>query len=60
GIPVNEKCVGSDDIAYCYGILKRTNLDNSEEEGNLVRIWKYENGNWKIAIEIYTPLPAKK
>lgn len=53
-----EKCAGADDLMYCYGFLVTDRADGSAARGNLVRIWKFRDGKWRIVLELYAPLPA--
>ncbi|MFH1699667.1 MAG: DUF4440 domain-containing protein [Candidatus Zixiibacteriota bacterium] len=43
----------SNDMAYDYGIVKVKNADGSVENGKYVVVWTRENGEWKIALDIF-------
>lgn len=48
------------DLAYSYGTyeLKDTGTQ-STESGNYFRIWKKQNGIWKVVVDVANPIPPK-
>ena len=51
----------SGDLGYAYGSYEVTDDSNvNVERGNYLRIWKKENGNWRIVLDVANPLPAEK
>ncbi len=55
----DSKCDGTGDFLYCYGVLELTKKDDSVEKGNFLRIWKLRGGEWKITLEVFTPIPSE-
>jgi ketosteroid isomerase-like protein len=51
----------SGDLGYTYGTYE-LGSDKSEkvEKGNYMRIWRSDNGEWKIVLEVTNPLPEEK
>ncbi len=50
--------VEAGDLAYVnstYQLLDKTG--NETEKGNYVQVWKLVGGNWKIAADVFVPLP---
>lgn len=43
----------SNDMAYDYGTVKLKNPDGSEVAGKYVVVWTRENGEWKVALDIF-------
>jgi ketosteroid isomerase-like protein len=53
----------SGDLGYTYGTyeVKRNNgSQTSTEKGNYMRIWKQQNSQWKIVLEVANPLPPEE
>lgn len=48
----------SGNLCYGYGVLELLKTDGSAEKGNLMRIWKRQNDNWQIVLEVYVPIPT--
>ncbi len=46
-------CDGSGDLHYCYGTLQRTTRDGSVETGNLLRIFKCRDRQWRLVLEVF-------
>lgn len=46
----------SKDFGYVYGTVNFSG-NNKTEKFNYIRMWKNESGNWKIIIELFSPLP---
>ncbi len=55
---IQTTCGGESDLMYCYGLIELTKANGTAQKGNLMRIWKARRGNWRIVIEIYTPIPT--
>lgn len=52
----------SDDLGYTYGTYKITSNELSpkiSESGNYFRIWKKENGAWKVLFDLTNPIPPE-
>lgn len=47
------RCEGTADFKYCYGTLKLTLADGKVRSGNLVRIWRRRDGNWRLELEVF-------
>lgn len=48
------------DLAYLtngYTLLDKNGKEI--EKGNFVQVWKFRNGKWQIALDIFNPLPSK-
>lgn len=43
----------SNDMAYDYGIVKVKSPDGSTEDGKYLVVWTREDGEWKIALNMY-------
>lgn len=51
----------SGDLGYAYGLYELSDDSNAiVERGNYLRIWKKENGNWRVVLDVANPLPPKK
>lgn len=53
----------SDDLGYTYGTYQLTNTNSTPhtvETGNYLRIWKKQNGTWKVVVDVANPLPEAK
>ncbi len=50
----------SNDLAYSYGTYElKDNAGKVTETGNYFRIWKKQNGDWKVVVDLANPIPAK-
>jgi len=50
----------ADDLGYTYGAYKLTTVGVAPkiiESGNYFRIWKKENGAWKVLFDLTNPIP---
>jgi ketosteroid isomerase-like protein len=50
----------SGDLAYTYGIYQFRANDAAKtvtEKGNYLRIWKLQNGEWRIVVDVSNPVP---
>ena len=65
GLPANPSwqphggaVAGSGDLGYTYGII-RSNHESSDADGaaGYLRIWKRSGTDWRIAIDVASPLP---
>jgi ketosteroid isomerase-like protein len=43
----------SNDMAYDYGTIKVKNPDSSVADGKYVIVWIRENGEWKVALDMF-------
>jgi ketosteroid isomerase-like protein len=53
----------SGDLGYTYGTYRVTTKDSSEkllESGNYFRIWKKQEGKWKVVADLLNPVPPEK
>jgi ketosteroid isomerase-like protein len=51
----------SGDLGYTYGTYElRSDKSEKTEKGNYLRIWRSDNGEWKIVLEVTNPLPEEK
>lgn len=50
----------SGDLGYTYGTyeLKAAGDDKPTESGNYMRIWKKQNGKWRVVLDLLNPIPA--
>jgi ketosteroid isomerase-like protein len=54
---------GAGDLGYTYGTYKVKKNDaakTSTEKGNYMRIWKQQNGQWRIVLEVANPFPPEE
>ncbi len=51
----------SGDLGYTYGTytVVSKSEDQTVERGNYLRIWKKQNGVWKMMVDVADPLPAE-
>jgi ketosteroid isomerase-like protein len=52
----------SDDLGYTYGSYQISSTDSAAkiiESGNYFRIWKKENGVWKVLFDLTNPVPPE-
>lgn len=51
----------SGDLGYSYGSywLKPANANGKPESGNYFRIWRKQNGVWKVVLDLANPIPEK-
>ncbi len=47
-------------MMYISGEYQLTAADKSVKKWNFVQIWKYRNGKWQIALDIFNPIPPPK
>jgi ketosteroid isomerase-like protein len=45
------------DLGYVYGTFELQNQRTLVERGSYVRVWKKENGAWRIVIDVASPDP---
>jgi ketosteroid isomerase-like protein len=53
----------SGDLGYTYGVYELRSNDAAmalAEKGNYLRIWKRQNGGWKVLIDVANPLPPEE
>jgi ketosteroid isomerase-like protein len=48
----------SGDLGYAYGIFELKS-GTATEHGSYVRVWKRQNGKWKVVMDIMSPDPPK-
>lgn len=58
--PMDGAVANSGDMGYTYGSYKLQKEASSSEEGYYLRIWKKDNKDWKIVIELLSPAPPQK
>ncbi|HAF15956.1 MAG TPA: hypothetical protein DCK93_04530 [Blastocatellia bacterium] len=61
--PTSADVSRSGDLGYTHGLyqLKSTTLGNSlTEKGNYLRIWKKQNGIWKVVLDLANPRPPEE
>jgi ketosteroid isomerase-like protein len=48
----------SGDLGYTYGTYQATDPATSQvrEKGNYLRIWKRQNGRWRVVIDVANPV----
>lgn len=49
----------SGDVGYTYGVFELKSGTAAPERGSYVRVWKRENGKWKVVMDIMSPDPQK-
>lgn len=52
----------SGDLGYTYGLYELRNNDIARkltEQGNYLRIWKRQDGKWKVVMDVADPLPLE-
>jgi ketosteroid isomerase-like protein len=52
----------SGDLGYSYGLYQLRNNDAAKslvEQGNYLRIWKRQDGKWKVVMDVAEPIPAQ-
>jgi ketosteroid isomerase-like protein len=52
----------SGDLGYTYGTYSANSDDATKkliEHGNYLRIWKKQNGIWKVVLDVANPLPRE-
>jgi hypothetical protein len=42
----------SNDMFYTYGTVKTTDADGKVSDEKYLRVWKIENGIWKIVLDV--------
>ncbi len=53
----------SGDLGYTYGTYELRSSDAAKAltgKGNYLRIWKRENGAWKVVVDVADPQPLEK
>jgi ketosteroid isomerase-like protein len=52
----------SGDLGYTYGTyqLKATGDGQPTENGNYMRIWKKQNGKWRVVLDLLNPIPPSQ
>jgi ketosteroid isomerase-like protein len=53
----------SGDLGYSYGVYELRSNDAARalaEKGNYLRIWKRQDGGWKVLIDVANPLPPEE
>jgi hypothetical protein len=40
------------DMFYTYGTVKTTGADGKTSDAKYLRVWKIENSNWKIVLDV--------
>ena len=52
----------SGDLGYTRGLYEARSDDSEKkfiERGNYLRIWKKQNGVWRVVLDVANPLPAE-
>jgi ketosteroid isomerase-like protein len=49
----------SGDLGYVYGVFELKSGMATTERGSYVRVWKRQNGKWKVVMDIMSPDPQK-
>lgn len=49
----------SGDLGYTYGVFEFKSGTAAPERGSYVRVWKKQNGKWKVVMDIMSPDPQK-
>jgi len=49
----------SGDLGYTYGVFEFKSGAAPPERGSYVRVWKKQNGKWKVVMDIMSPDPQK-
>lgn len=49
----------SGDLGYTYGIFEFKSGSAAPEQGSYVRVWKKQNGKWKVVLDVLSPDPQK-
>jgi ketosteroid isomerase-like protein len=49
----------SGDLGYTYGVFELKSGTAAPERGSYVRVWKRQNGKWKVVMDIMSPDPQK-
>jgi len=60
--PAAGEVSASDDLGYTYGSYQISSSDSAAkiiESGNYFRIWKKENGAWKVLFDLTNPVPPE-
>ena len=57
--PTGEDVSRSGDLSYTYGLYEARSDDSEKkliERGNYLRIWKQQNGVWRVVLDLANPL----
>jgi len=49
----------SGDLGYTYGVFEFKSGSAAAEHGSYVHVWKKQNGQWKVVMDIMSPDPQK-
>jgi ketosteroid isomerase-like protein len=55
--PLQSDISQSADLGYTYGTFEFKRGDNKVEHGSYVRVWKKQNGKWKVVFDVLSPDP---
>ena len=55
--PTMADVSASGDLGYTYGLYDLKKGDVTVEHGSYVRVWKKENGEWRVVIDVMSPDP---
>jgi ketosteroid isomerase-like protein len=58
--PIAADVSQAGDIGYSYGTYELKDGNSLIEHGNYLRVWKNEDGVWKVVIDVANPLPEDK
>jgi ketosteroid isomerase-like protein len=56
-VPVTSDIASSGDLGYTYGTFDLKSGGALVEHGSYVRVWKKQDGKWKVVMDVMSPDP---